>query len=166
MATAKVDLKYAARVLRQRFNTPALREVALRGIRNGMRLYAEQHVQRSIDSFPKPPVSVGTYRRSWRVEDTEDGARIYNPLPYAAVIEYGRRKGARQPPTKALVPWVIQKGLVRGGNVQAKARGLAFVIARSIARKGTPPRPVLRRAMKQVYPLVLREIKEEFKRAR
>lgn len=166
MATQKVDLKYAARVLRTRFGSPGLRATALRGIRNGMRLYAEQHVQRSIDSFSRPPVSTGAYRRSWHVEDTKEGSRIYNPLPYAPVIEYGRRAGARQPPTKALIPWVIKKGLVRGGNVQAKARGLAFVIARSIAKKGTPARPVLRRAMKQVYPLVLQEIKEEFKRVR
>jgi hypothetical protein len=47
---------------------------------------------------------------------------------YAAVVENGRRPGARMPPPQALRNWLRHHGL---------PESMAFVVARSIARKGT-----------------------------
>ena len=68
---------------------------------------------------------------------------VFNTAPHAPVMDQGRRKGARMPPPSALVRWVRRKKLVRGrrkkGEAQTKAQremSMAFVIARSISRKG------------------------------
>ncbi len=66
----------------------------------------------------------------------------FSDLVYAPVMEFGRRAGARQPPVDALLSWVTQKLGVPSG----KARGVAFVIARSIARKGIKGRGFMKRA--------------------
>jgi len=77
---------------------------------------------------------------------------------YALVLEEGRTPGARMPPSDALLPWVMEKlgsgveastsvveGKAKGKGQKAKgrdpekaARGLAYVIARSIGEKGFP----------------------------
>ena len=59
----------------------------------------------SISTKPRPPVDRGTYRRSFRVGKTPDGALVYNPLPYAAVIEFGRRAGSRPPPIDTIIEY-------------------------------------------------------------
>ncbi len=99
---------------------------------------------------------------------TEWTGRVFSSVPHAIVMEKGRRPGAAGPPSSALIPWVeraIRRGAlkvegvrtpgvvkgarkVRGrvarkritfrGNERAKIRSLAFVIARSIHRKGWP----------------------------
>lgn len=66
----------------------------------------------------------------------------FSDLAYAPVMEYGRRVGARQPPVDALLSWVTQKLGVPSG----KARGVAFIIARSIARKGIKGRGFMKQA--------------------
>jgi hypothetical protein len=52
------------------------------------------------------------------------------------VINYGRKMGKPQPPAKDLIPWVEHRGLVKAGQSPIQA---AFMIARSIKRKGTKP---------------------------
>ena len=47
--------------------------------------------------------------------------------------KYGRGPG-KPPPINALLDWVKKKGIIIGSN---DARGTAFVIARSIGKKGT-----------------------------
>lgn len=70
-----------------------------------------------------------------------------SPLAHVPVLEHGRRPGQKMPPPDALVLWVRRKLTVevkgRGGKVRTRrptlkeAEGIAFVIARSIAAKGT-----------------------------
>lgn len=67
-----------------------------------------------------------------------------NPI-YPMVMEYGRRAGAKPPPTGAIANWVEDKF----GD-----RSLAFVVARSIGRKGIKPHYFLRRAYERSKPLV------------
>ena len=55
-----------------------------------------------------------------------------SPQPYAPVMEEGRRPGAKMPPVDAIKLWVVRKL----GIPPEEADGVAFVIARSIARKG------------------------------
>lgn len=59
-----------------------------------------------------------------------------NPI-YPLVMEYGRRAGAKPPPVDAIRPWVEDK--IGDGS-------LAFVIARSIGRKGIKPHRFLKKA--------------------
>lgn len=57
--------------------------------------------------------------------------------PYPLVMEYGRRAGAKPPPVAAIRPWVADK---------LGDASLAFVVARSIGRKGIKPRKFLWKA--------------------
>ena len=59
------------------------------------------------------------------------GVRIYSPMVSAAVLESGRRPGGRMPPLTALRAWAGRK---------LGDERLAFVIARAIARDGSPKR--------------------------
>jgi hypothetical protein len=56
---------------------------------------------------------------------------------YAAWHEYGT--GPHFPPVDALVDWVIAKGIVDAGEPDYLIRGVAFLIARVISRRGTIP---------------------------
>jgi len=51
---------------------------------------------------------------------------------YPAVMELGRRPGAAMPPVDALMRWVHLKM----GISNEKARGVAYVVARAISRRG------------------------------
>lgn len=64
---------------------------------------------------------------------------------YANVVEYGRRKGAKQPPTKAIIQWIKQKPIrlqkPGGGFIpmsEANIKRAAFLMARAIAKNGIP----------------------------
>lgn len=125
---------------------------AVAAVRRTVKVNGPRIVQASIDETSPAPVDRGTYRRSWRYDDLPNGAQITNSVPYASVIEGGRRPGARQPPTEALVGWVKRKGLVkgRGKSADAEARGVAFIIARAIAKRGLPAKGVLKRALERL----------------
>lgn len=93
--------------------------------------------------------------------------RVSNATANAQVLEEGRPPGSRQPPVDAIEPWVRRKGIGakafsvatrrqivagttrtfsrREGKLRTRAqslrnlqRGIAFVIARSIGKKGIP----------------------------
>lgn len=108
------------------------------------------------------PVDQGRLRSSIYTEMDSDGlgATVGPSLPpIDIVMEMGRKPGSRMPPISALIPWVhrhhmtpriIGKNVIyQGVNVGRAAatsaydrnvRSIAFLIARSIARKGTRPR--------------------------
>ncbi len=64
---------------------------------------------------------------------------------YPAVMEFGRRPGARMPPPSALERWVH---LVLGVPT-AEARGVAYTVARGIARKGIKGRRFMQRGFEK-----------------
>jgi hypothetical protein len=110
-------------------------------------------------------VDRATYRRAWKCFRLTDGARLSNSTIQSAILEGGRRAGARQPPvgddaTQGIWGWVHRHSLadnVRGRKNRAKAeRGIAFVIARAIAKRGQKARWILRDAMKR-FRLPLKE---------
>lgn len=87
-------------------------------------------------------VNTGAYRRAWKVEPIEDGIHVYSLSPYAGVIEYGRRPGARMPPTypeDVIARWAQRKL----GLPYKRAKAVSFVMRRAIARRGLAPRKVL-----------------------
>jgi hypothetical protein len=84
--------------------------------------------------------ATGTYIKGFTIQMPRwDRLVLTNTTPYAVYVENGRRAGARQPPVYALVPWVQ---LVLGVP-EARARSVAFRVARAIGRRGIPARPVL-----------------------
>lgn len=90
-------------------------------------------------ALPRQPVDRGEYRRSFAAEKVPEGVVLFNSAAYAGVIEYGRRKGRKPPPVKALTEWVLRKGFVGKGADRVKAaKGIAFAIARKMGKEGWP----------------------------
>lgn len=104
----------------------------------------------------------GAYRTSWEVQRTKTGAKLVNTTPYAKVIEWGRRPGAKAPPPEVIREWVRQK-LVPAGKVddnEAAIKSAAFLIGRAIKRRGIPAKLVLATAdldMRLVFRATLRK---------
>ena len=79
---------------------------------------------------------------------------VWSDEPYAEVMDLGRRPGRRMPPIKALIPWVQYRLRVADEMV----RSVAFLVARSIARKGIKGRHYFKRAeevAKRNWPKIL-----------
>lgn len=96
---------------------------------------------------PLTPVYRGALRNSIGSEVIHESAtsivgRVGSSLKseqYPAVMEFGRRPGAKMPPPDALERWVhLKLGTVEGS-------GVGFVIARSIARKGIKGKRFMKR---------------------
>ena len=58
---------------------------------------------------------------------------VFSPLPYAIVMEEGRKPGAKMPPVAAIALWLYRKGIVTD---RKEIRGAAWAVAKSIAKKG------------------------------
>lgn len=133
---------------------PAMRRGAIRGA-----LRAVSTLQRATSAAGV--FNTGYYKRAWTFSPIEDGARVYNQAPYAAVIEYGRRPGARFPPRNAIIDFAQRKlGLSR-----KEAERAAFPIARAIARRGIRGRFVLVGALPQIKSDFFEEVLKELDRA-
>lgn len=77
---------------------------------------------------------LGTFQRGWMTVQLSDWAvRVYNAAPHAPWVEFGRLPG-KMPPSSALESWTARH--------LGDAR-LAFVVARSIGRRGIRARPVM-----------------------
>ena len=114
----------------------------------------------------------GKLRQSIKA-DSRDGwrsAEIGATATHAPFIEKGTKP--HFPPSKALEPWVRRKA--RGGRrrpgsaigrnrLENEVKGIAFVIARKISRKGTKARPALLPAAQKFMPIYLRDIRNIFK---
>ncbi len=149
-------------------------------VRRTVKMVAPRIIQGLISRDPRPPVDRSTYRREWHFDDTREGASVYNSSPHAGVIEYGRRPGARMPPLAAIEAWVHRKGLVLGvtkkgkrrrlssrltpsqiSGYQAQVRRVAWLIARSIARRGLPAHLILETAAKHIDVEIRRALARE-----
>lgn len=86
------------------------------------------------DAMVAAPVDTGTLRRSITTDVTPFLGSVGSNLPYAPVVEYGRRAGAPMPPSGSLDPWMRRHGITAVSE---------FVIRRSIARRGIRARPYL-----------------------
>jgi hypothetical protein len=121
-----------------------------------------KHVEREVK--PLVPVFHGRLRNSIASEVQEQGSKIIGIVgstlkdeEYPAVMEFGRRAGAKMPPPSALERWVH---LVLQVPVD-KAPGVAFVVARSIGKKGIKGKRFLEQGFKAAVP----RIQDEFAKA-
>jgi len=124
----------------------------MRGMKRGM-----ARIQRSARE--NTPVDTGRLRGSvtYQVRQRGDGARgvIGTAVEYAPFVEFGSRP--HWPPLSAMQPWARRHGFPEG-------QAGAFLVARAIARHGTPATHFLRNAVKDNQRKVFQDIKREISR--
>lgn len=76
---------------------------------------------------------------------------------YSLAVERGTGPGG-SPPRQSIEDWIRVKGIVP--RVAATTRGLAFLIGRSIHRKGTPAQPFAEPALRSMTPRVLQLMRQ------
>jgi hypothetical protein len=101
-------------------------------------------------------VNTGYYRRAWKATRIPGGCAVYNAAPYSPIIEGGRRPGARMPPPRVLEGWVRRRLGISG----KEAKGVAFVVARAIAKRGLQARRVLGSSIPKIDHAIFQGIKE------
>lgn len=100
--------------------------------------WVAQRVQN--ESQRNAPVRTAGGQRSIATREVRDGHEVVSDL-HMLVMDEGRRPGAAMPPVEPLERW---------GWLALKQRGLGFVLARSIARKGIKPRRFFDKAVQRV----------------
>lgn len=125
------------------------------------------------------PVNTANYRRGWQARDLDTGAVIYNDVPYAAIIEGGRRPGARMPPVQIILDWVRKKRIgntfigpiqpthgprpskgqgrrltARQDTVERQQWWISLQIARAIAKRGIRGRHIMTKTKTRLDPIV------------
>lgn len=99
-------------------------------------------------------VNLGAFLRSWKAERLSDGARVYNISPHAPVVEHGRRQNKKPPPSDVIARW-LQRRL---GMAEDEARGMAFVVARAIGKRGLKGRKISEGGQEEISEVALEEI--------
>jgi len=128
---------------------------------NGARIVMDETregIKRSVmqvtaDAKRMVPIDTHTLHRSlqWEVTNSSNSVtgRAGSNLSYAPVVEYGRSAGATMPPPDALAGWLGRHGM---------DASFAFVVARSIGRRGIRPKPYLKPALDKNRPAITREM--------
>ena len=76
------------------------------------------------------------------------GNDVFIIMPsYAVNIEFGRAANRRMPPIRTILLWIRNKGITPRDGISLNQ--LAFLIARSIGRRGIPARSFIPRAIEQ-----------------
>ena len=86
----------------------------------------------------RAPRDTGALKRSIHSAAKPTSARVFSNLNYAVPVEYGRGRRKRMPPPNALSGWLRRHG------IPASA---AFVVARSIGRRGIKGRFFMKAAV-------------------
>ena len=86
---------------------------------------------------------------------------------YWKYIENGRRSGAKMPPLEVIEKWIDVKEihphpmtLKSGKTVIPKPPQLPFLIARSIGRRGIPPKPLFKKSFEAAKQQFIQVIKD------
>ena len=86
---------------------------------------------------------------------------------YWKYIENGRRAGAKMPPVSAIENWIKVKQIIphsmtlkSGKTVIPTIPQLSFLIARSIGRRGIPPKPLFKKSFEAAKQQFIQVIKD------
>lgn len=86
---------------------------------------------------------------------------------YWKYIENGRRAGAKMPPVSAIENWIKVKQIIphsmtlkSGKTVIPTIPQLSFLIARSIGRRGIPPKPLFKKSFEAAKKQFIQVIKD------
>ncbi len=69
--------------------------------------------------------------------------------PYAVYVEEGRPPGKKPPPVRMIEHWIKTGSGVQPRNPDMDPRSLAYVISRSIAKKGIKPQPFMSQSLQE-----------------
>ena len=109
------------------------------------------------------------YRKiSYSVSTVSSGWVISVSLAeYWKYIENGRRAGAKMPPVSAIENWIKVKQIIphsmtlkSGKTVIPTIPQLSFLIARSIGRRGIPPKPLFKKSFEAAKKQFIQVIKD------
>ena len=105
----------------------------------------------------------GQYSRGWKRDRASRSggtfrARVYNPTPYAPVIELGRRPGRAPPPADALRTWVQRVLAPPLDELDRTVERVRW----GIARKGTPAKRVMGATLDRIQNRIPRILQDEF----
>lgn len=130
-------------------------------IKVGLKSGGARAVAHMVDVSNHRAYHDGGYAARWFFEPIPNGIRVFNKAPYASIIEFGRRAGARMPPPDALRKWVKD----RFGVSAKEAKSIAFAVARSISEKGTPGKHVLGFEVDKLNGIIMEEVEREIAEA-
>lgn len=122
------------------------------------------------DSQRNAPKAWGNLARGGKMIQKPGSREVLFNANYAAAVEFGRKPG-KWPPFQAILDWVHKRGLAgvyaatsrrRIGSTErmmSEDRPLAFLIQRSIGKKGTRPHPFLFPAFEKERPRLIERLK-------
>lgn len=118
-----------------------LRGAARKGLVSAANRMRRDIVARVIPNIrPFPPVDRAAYKAGWQVQQTPTGAVVYNPVPYARIIEDGVPASNTRLSSKlqmALAEWVRRRlGIGKGaGGKTKKIEGLNAKVKKFAEKK-------------------------------
>jgi hypothetical protein len=118
-------------------------------------------VEKSIPELVRTsPVDTGQYASSWSFTSDEKSVILGNFAPHAPIIENGARPF--KPPIGPLLAWAkrVLGDSSQPPNYSNHVWALAVYTQKKIEKEGMKPRAILEKAM----PMILENIKEEFKK--
>lgn len=158
MTVRHVSLSQFGRVLTRM--DAKLRRALVLGLRSGAMRYQILVTEEIDHALPHPAVDTGGLRQSVEYQRVEDGAVVAVTAPHAGPIDQGTRPFF--PPLAPLTAWVLRKGLE---SDPVRARGRAYAIAKTIAKRGIAPRNFMGKAWDRFPPVLAQEIRAALTRA-
>ena len=125
------------------------------------------------------PVDRGEYKAGWTVREVSGEVQLANDAPYAGVIELGARPF--RPPFAPIYEWVKRKAAALGivqlkagkrfrgsasltNDEDAAAKKVAWAVVNAIAKRGLPPRYIMRVQLPFAVAALERAFKRHLKR--
>lgn len=141
-----------------------------------------KHTMKALNDFGN--FIVTNYKRQLEAEQMNNG-ELYRTISYSVstvssgwvisvsladywkYIENGRRAGAKMPPVSAIENWIKVKQILprpitlkSGKTVIPTIPQLSFLIARSIGRRGIPPKPLFKNSFEAAKKQFIQVIKD------
>ena len=141
-----------------------------------------KHTMKALNDFGK--FIITNYKSQLEAEQMNNG-ELYRTISYSVstgtggwvisvsladywkYIENGRRAGAKMPPVSAIKNWIKVKQIIphsmtlkSGKTVIPTIPQLSFLIARSIGRRGIPPKPLFKKSFEAAKKQFIQVIKD------
>lgn len=131
-----------------------MRELMQVQVRRGLRRAAERARKLLIE---RSPVGLGQYRQAWSapraLPNGEVGFEVRNDAPHAWMVEHG--SAPHMPPVEPIALWAKRKF----GLTEKEALSVAWAVAKTIEKRGTPPHHVALGAEAEIRILVEQEVR-------
>lgn len=141
-----------------------------------------KHTMKALNDFGQKIVD--NYKAELEACNYQDG-QLYRTLSYSVktdnsswlisisleeywrYIENGRRPGAKMPPLDVIEKWINVRQIIphsmtlkSGKTVIPSVKQLSFLIARSIGRRGIPPKPLFKKSFEAAKQQFIQVIKD------